>query len=213
MRRQKSRSGPHPKGYVPPGVKPHQWKKGQSGNPKGAPKGRKWTRTRVIEAINGNAGDFLEKLREIALDGNVPALKAIMAPLIAQAQDNPIRYKWTTKRESAQDLIIEGNAVLDAVSRGELTLREAEALSKILERQRQAVESATAGDRRNEFELDEKILDKIRQRPRLFALAVRLLEFYQSALDAEDMARAHPITVLPRAIAVGKTPSSTESIT
>ncbi len=63
-------------------LKPHQWKKGQSGNPKGRPKGR-ISLVRLIEdhlmAEDGKvAHEIVEHLFCLARSGDSTALKAIM---------------------------------------------------------------------------------------------------------------------------------------
>lgn len=65
---------PNPENLMPP------WKPGESGNPKGLPKGTKWLKTRLRELLeHGGLGDkVLEALIKKAQKGDVLAIREIL---------------------------------------------------------------------------------------------------------------------------------------
>jgi hypothetical protein len=199
MAKAKGTPRPYQKGKLPKGMKP--WKPGQSGNPKGKPRGTRHARTVLMEALGENSEVLLNKLMAVAKKGNVQALRTALSPLLAPAADNVVRYKWGSKLETLEEIVSEGKSILIAVSEGKLTPRECEYLSKALERQRAALESAAAGNRREEFVIDEALLAKIRRNARVTRIAEKLWLWFASHLDEEDLQRHHPVVELPRQIA------------
>lgn len=118
------------------------WKPGQSGNPSGKPKGVKNKATLMAQGlIDGQAGALVKKAIELALAGDGPVLRAILDRLCPAKRDAPILVTLP-KIESAADLPAVTAAVIEAVSKGQLTPSEAQALAGLVETHRRALETA-----------------------------------------------------------------------
>lgn len=99
-----------------------RYKKGQSGNPVGRPRGIKDKRTSIRELLKPHAKDLIDKAVSLALDGNTIALRLCLDRLIPplKQRDEPITLKLagTTLTEN-------GLSVINALSKGEITPSEA----------------------------------------------------------------------------------------
>ena len=102
----------------------HGWKPGQSGNPKGRPKGSGDV-AQIRSAIAARVPDLLEAMMQRALDGDVGAARLLLertvAPLRATDMAQPINLPNGT-------LTDQGRAVMAAVSSGELAASQGAAL-------------------------------------------------------------------------------------
>jgi len=99
-----------------------RYKKGQSGNPVGRPRGIKDKRTSIRELLKPHAKDLIDKAVSLALDGDTTALRLCLDRLIPplKQRDEPITLKLagTTLTEN-------GLSVINALSKGEITPSEA----------------------------------------------------------------------------------------
>ena len=102
----------------------HGWKPGQSGNPKGRPKGSGDV-AQIRSAIAARVPDLLEAMMQRALDGDVGAARLLLertvAPLRATDMAQPLNLPNGT-------LTDQGRAVMVAVSSGELAASQGAAL-------------------------------------------------------------------------------------
>lgn len=102
----------------------HGWKPGQSGNPKGRPKGSGDV-AQIRSAIAARVPDLLEAMMQRALDGDVGAARLLLertvAPLRATDMGQPLNLPNGT-------LTDQGRAVMVAVSSGELAASQGAAL-------------------------------------------------------------------------------------
>ena len=99
-----------------------RYKKGQSGNPVGRPRGIKDKRTSIRELLKPHAKDLIDKAVSLALDGNTIALRRCLDRLIPplKQRDEPITLKLT-----GTTLTENGLSVINALSKGEITPSEA----------------------------------------------------------------------------------------
>jgi hypothetical protein len=110
----------------------NHWKPGQSGNPKGRPKGSKHKATLAAMALmEGDLEIITGKLIEKAKAGEAWAIMFLMSRLVAPARDNPITFK-APKMEKTADLRKALGSVLKAVGKGELTPEEALAVAGVV---------------------------------------------------------------------------------
>jgi len=99
-----------------------RYKKGQSGNPVGRPRGIKDKRTSIRELLKPHAKDLIDKAVSLALDGDTTALRLCLDRLIPplKQRDEPVSLKLT-----GTTLTENGLSVINALSKGEITPSEA----------------------------------------------------------------------------------------
>jgi len=103
---------------------PHQWKAGQSGNPKGRPPGRSPI-TKMRESLAGDVPEILAALVESAKAGDPQAARLILERVLPA-----LKPTEQTQALSLPDgtLTEQGRAVLAAVAAGELAPTQGAAL-------------------------------------------------------------------------------------
>ena len=120
-----------------------QFRKRQSGNPSGKPKGCRNTTTILFdELLKANAKELIEKAIEMAKDGDSPALRLCIERLAPARKDRPVWFDLPEMNE-ARDGVNASAAIVAAVAGGDLTPFEAAELSKVVDsyaRTLQAVE-------------------------------------------------------------------------
>ena len=110
-----------------------KFEKGQSGNPKGRPKGVRNKTTLAVEALlEGEAEAITRKAIEKAKDGDMTAIRICLDRLAPPAKDRPVSFTFP-QMEKAADAVTAASAILEAVAAGELTPGEANELMKIIE--------------------------------------------------------------------------------
>jgi len=105
-----------------------RFKKGQSGNPNGRPRGA-LNRTTLAcqELLNGEAEAITRKAVKMALQGDLTAIKLCMERIIPPRKENPVNVDLPTIKKDA-DLPKFTTALLKAVTSGEITISEAQGL-------------------------------------------------------------------------------------
>lgn len=116
------------------------FKPGQSGNPKGRPKGSQNQATRAAQTLlDGEAEALTRKAIEKALDGDVVALRLCLERLVPPRKDRPLSIKLPAIKDSG-DAVKVSTAILRAVARGALTPSEGEILARLVESHRRIIE-------------------------------------------------------------------------
>lgn len=116
------------------------FKPGQSGNPAGKPKGTRHKTTLAIEALlDGQATALTQKAIELALEGDMTALRLCMDRLAPIRRDRPVTFDLP-RIETADDLPKATQAIMEAVASGELTPSEAAELGKLVDAHAKAIE-------------------------------------------------------------------------
>jgi hypothetical protein len=116
---------------------------GQSGNPAGRPKGARHKVTRAVEALlDGQAEALTQKVVELALQGDGPALRLCLDRIAPPRKDAPVSFDLPAVK-SAGDAVAASSALLDAVAAGEVTPDEAGRVMALLSAHKALVE---AGD-------------------------------------------------------------------
>src|SRR6516164_10064264 len=120
-----------------------KFRKGQSGNPSGKPKGcRNATTILFDDLLKDNAKDLIEKAIEMAKGGDGPALRLCIDRLAPARKDRPVWFDLPEMNE-AKDAVNASAAIVAAVASGDLTPTEASELGKVIDgyaRTLQAVE-------------------------------------------------------------------------
>ena len=110
-----------------------------AGNP-GRPKGARCRATIAAEALlDGEAESLTRKAVELALAGDTVALRLCLERLVPPRRDRPVVFNLpaVTRAGDHPEAIA---AIISAVSAGELTPTEGEALAGLIERHRRSVE-------------------------------------------------------------------------
>ncbi len=115
-----------------------RFKKGESGNPTGRPKGISDKRGELRELLAPHAQELLNKAVELAKSGDTTALRLcldrIMAPIRAKEEAVCIEQHGTTLTERAQ-------AIVSASLMGQVSPSEASTLMQTLATQARVIES------------------------------------------------------------------------
>jgi hypothetical protein len=124
-----------------------KFKRGQSGNPGGRPKGSLNKATLASQVLlDGEAEALTRKVVELAKAGNPMALRLCLERLLPPRRDRPVNFTLP-KIKSAADLPQALLAILEGVSQGEITPGEGQILSNILEAYRKGLEITDHEDR------------------------------------------------------------------
>ena len=120
-----------------------RWQKGASGNKAGKPRGARHKATLAAETLlEGEAEALSRKAVELALRGDVSALRLCLDRIVPPRKDRPVCFELPAMTES-KDAVNASAAIVAAVAAGELTPTEAAELSKVVDgyaRTLQAVE-------------------------------------------------------------------------
>jgi hypothetical protein len=109
------------------------FRKGQSGNPAGRPKGSKNKATLAAEALlEGEAEALTRKAVELAMQGNALALKLCLDRVYAPRRERTVNFTMPPV-DSTEDLARAMAAITAATAEGELTPGEAFDLSRVAE--------------------------------------------------------------------------------
>lgn len=128
------------------------WKKGQSGNPKGCPTGSRHKATQAAQVLlDGEAEGLTRKCVELALEGDLTALRLCLERIVPPRKDAPVKVALPPL-ESAADIPVVTGAVLEAVAAGELSPSEGAALGGLVELHRKAVETNDLAQRISDLE-------------------------------------------------------------
>ena len=118
------------------------WPKGVSGNPTGCKTGSRHKATIAAQALlDGESEALTRKCVELALDGDLTALRLCLERIVPPRKDSPIRVELPPM-ESPADLPQVTGAILEAVAEGRLTPGEAETLGRVVEGHRRSLETA-----------------------------------------------------------------------
>ena len=114
---------------------------GQSGNPKGRPKGLRNKATVLIEALlDGEAEGLARKAIDMALAGDTTCLRICLERILPPRKDRPVSLELPTL-EKATDAVRVIAGIFAAVAEGSVTPSEAGELSKMVDTFVKAVET------------------------------------------------------------------------
>jgi len=121
------------------GLRP-PWQPGQSGNPRGKPKGARHRATQAVETLlDGEAEGLARKAVELALEGDTTALRLCLERIAPPRRDAPVRFDLPELKTTG-DALSAINTVVQAVARGEVTPGEATRLVGLIEAFRKTAE-------------------------------------------------------------------------
>jgi hypothetical protein len=129
-----------------------KFRKGQSGNPSGKPKGcRNATTILFDDLLKDNAKDLIEKAIEMAKGGDGPALRLCIDRLAPARKDRPVWFDLPEMNE-ARDAVNASAAIVAAVAGGDLTPSEAAELSKVVDSYARTLQAAEFEERISKLE-------------------------------------------------------------
>ena len=101
-----------------------RFKQGKSGNPNGRPKG-KGKQTTYRQILDANSKPLIQKLVDLAIEGDTTALSLCINRLIAPLKPRELPVELETVEGSLTD---QGQAIFSSMASGKLTPSEATAL-------------------------------------------------------------------------------------
>ena len=130
----------------------HRWRPGQSGNPSGRPRGSRHAALLAVEAMGQAAArDLMRRAIELAMDGDVMAIKMLLDRLYPVPKGRVVRLVLPDIK-TASDLPAAIAAVVQAVADAQISPEEGAALTQIMEAQRRTIETADLEKRLTELE-------------------------------------------------------------
>ncbi|WBL78804.1 DUF5681 domain-containing protein [Bradyrhizobium xenonodulans] len=129
-----------------------RFQKGQSGNPSGRPRGARNATTLALEVLlDGQATALTQKAINLALDGDMVALRLCLDRILPPRKDRPVTFTLP-EIKSAQDAAAVVSAVLAAVASGEITPADAAEIGKLIDSYVKAFETAELTERLERLE-------------------------------------------------------------
>jgi hypothetical protein len=114
---------------------------GQSGNPGGRPKGSRNKATLALESLlDGQAEALTQKAIELALTGDMTALRLCLDRILPARKDRPVTFEMPAI-DGAADAKTASAALLAAVAAGSLTPSEAAEIAKLVDAYVKAIET------------------------------------------------------------------------
>jgi hypothetical protein len=128
------------------------FRKGQSGNPKGKPKGARHKSTILAEKLmEDEAEAVVRAIIAKAKDGDMTAARIVVERIAPVRKGRPINLTLP-KIETADDLAAAMAAIVGAMAEGKITPEEATSVAGVLEVRRRAIETMEFERRLNEIE-------------------------------------------------------------
>ena len=119
---------------------PKLFQPGQSGNPKGRPRGSRNRATLLAQELLGDEGEtIMRKAIELAKKGDKLALKLCLERIVPRP-GRTVEIDLPAVKK-ADDLVAACAAVIDSAAAGQLTLQEAREFMELLDAQRKAIET------------------------------------------------------------------------
>ena len=118
-----------------------QFQPGQSGNPKGRPKGTRHRATlAALALLDGEAEALTRKAVDLALEGDTTALRLCLERIAPPRKDAPVSFALP-EMKNAGDALAAINSIVQAVAKGILTPGEATSLAGLIEAFRKVAET------------------------------------------------------------------------
>lgn len=123
-----------------------RFQRGQSGNPRGRPRGSADRRTALRRELEKYGTELVERAVQLALGGDIGAMRLCLERIAPPVREEPVRFALQVI-ERAEDCASAQAAVLAALAGGALLPSEAETLAKQIEALRKAFEISDLAQR------------------------------------------------------------------
>ena len=128
------------------------FQKGQSGNPDGRPSGSRNATTIALETLlDGQATALTQKAIDVALTGDIPALRLCLDRILPPRKDSPVAFDLP-EMKTLNDAVPAMGALVKAVGQGDLTPTEAGELTKMVQAFAKIIETAELEERVRKLE-------------------------------------------------------------
>jgi hypothetical protein len=129
-----------------------RWQRGVSGNRAGKPPGARHKATLAAEALlEGEAEALSRKAIQLALAGDVSALRICLDRIVPARKDRPVWFDLP-KMNEARDAVNASAAIAAAVAGGDLTPSEAAELSKVIDGYARSLQTVELEERLSKLE-------------------------------------------------------------
>lgn len=129
------------------GGRSNRWLPGQSGNPRGKPKGCKHKATQLTEQLIGDqASALVQKLVERALAGDATCLRMCIERLLPPLKERPVSIDLPPILD-ASGVALAQESILQAVASGTLMPREGLSVAGLIEVVRRGLETQDLAER------------------------------------------------------------------
>lgn len=118
------------------------FRKGQSGNPNGRPQGALNKRTELVKLLESRAIDLMNKAIELALDGDPTTLRICLERLLPKAQPHPSEIDFPIEINKENKIELK-RSILMAVTKGQISVSDAEKFMNLIEKHIPCIQSAT----------------------------------------------------------------------
>ena len=132
-----------------------QWKKGQSGNPAGKPKGaRNHTTRAVLALLEDGVLEVTKTVLEAAKGGDLAACRLVLERIIPPSKERPVSIDLPDTG-TAHGCADASNVILQGVAAGDLLPGEGATLAGIVESRRRCIETQELENRVTKLEMKE----------------------------------------------------------
>jgi len=129
-----------------------RWRKGASGNKAGKPRGVRHKATLAAETLlEGEAEALSRKAVELALKGDVAALRLCLDRILPPRKDRPVCFELP-KMTEVKDAVNASAAIVEAIATSELTPAEATELSKVVDSYARVLQAVEFAERLSKLE-------------------------------------------------------------
>src|SRR5262249_35637712 len=126
---------------------------GQSGNPKGRPKGSRNRASLIAEQLlDGEVETLTRTIIKKASDGDMSALRFCMERLVPAVRERRVTFELPSKIETAKDAAKASSAILTECADGNLSPNEAAAVMALISSHVRVLEATEIEDRVAELE-------------------------------------------------------------
>ena len=170
-------------GSRPNNTRGRPFKKGSSGNPSGRPLGARNRTTLAVQALlDGEAEELTRKAIELALGGDLNALRLCLERVIPPVRGRPVQFEITDLKsiDDAPDAVA---SVVAAAGAGQITVSEATELGRLIELYVRTCEVSSRSKQREAI-FAITTLDPKRLTPKQFTTLFDCSKFTDDQLEA-----------------------------